>query len=153
MPTIWYHYYIIMYYILLSCRYYYRTYYSFFILPLTRSLSDDPGFVCPGWRSELQYYQIVPWSHIGDSSLRLFIGILVIYFCYLIYPCFHFWYAHWPLSASILLLIYAGLIVDYIYSWYWGLAYIRESISALRIYVTITSPYPWDRALHYICMD
>ena len=57
-----------------------------FILPLTRSLSDDPGFACPGWRSELPYYQIVPRSHIGDSSSRLFIGILVIYFCYLIYP-------------------------------------------------------------------
>jgi len=24
-----------------------------FILPLTRSLSDDPGFACPGLRSEL----------------------------------------------------------------------------------------------------
>ena len=66
-----------------------------FILPLTRSLSDDPGFACPGWRSELLYYQIVPWSHIGDSSSRLFIGILVIYFCYLIYPCFYICYFAW----------------------------------------------------------
>ena len=33
-----------------------------FILPLTRSLSDDPGFACPGWRSELPQYPRVPWS-------------------------------------------------------------------------------------------
>ena len=58
-----------------------------FILPLTRSLSDDPGFACPGWRSELSYCQIVHWIHIGDSSSRPFIGIFVICFCYLIYPC------------------------------------------------------------------
>jgi len=65
-----------------------------FILPLTRLLSDDPGFACSGWRSELPYYQIVPGRHIGDSSSRLFIGILVIYFCYLIYPCCYFCYNH-----------------------------------------------------------
>ena len=48
-----------------------------FLLPLTRSLSDDPGFACPGWRSELPYYQIVPWSHIGDSLSRPFIDIFI----------------------------------------------------------------------------
>ena len=68
-----------------------------FILPLTRSLSDDPGFACPGWRSESPYYQIVPWSYIGDSSSRLVIGILLIYFCYLIYP--HFSYMLWSLTS------------------------------------------------------
>ena len=41
-----------------------------FILPLTRSLSDDPRFASPGWRVELSYYQIVHWIHIGDSSSR-----------------------------------------------------------------------------------
>ena len=67
-----------MYYILVSCLYYYILYIiASFILPLTRSLSDDPGFACPGWRSELPYYQIVPWIHIGDSSSRPFIGIFI----------------------------------------------------------------------------
>ena len=28
---------------------------------------------------------------------------------------------------------------------YWCLAYIHEGISDLRIYVAVTSPYPWDR--------
>ena len=63
-----------------------------FILPLTRSLSNDPEFACPGWRSELPYYQIEPWSHIGDSSSRLFIGIFVLCSYYLIYPCFYICY-------------------------------------------------------------
>ena len=42
-----------------SIYYYYRDYITiiyitaFFILSLTRSLSDDPGFVCSGWRSEI----------------------------------------------------------------------------------------------------
>jgi len=36
-----------------------------FILSLTRSLSDDPGFACPGWRSQISYYQIFHWIHIG----------------------------------------------------------------------------------------
>ena len=34
-----------------------------FILPLTRSLSDDPGFACPGWISELSYCPIVYCAH------------------------------------------------------------------------------------------
>ena len=82
-----------------------------FILPLTRSLSDDPGFACPGWRSELSYCQIVHWIHIGDSSSRPFIGIFVIYFCYLIYPCFHICYDHWPLLQVFLYLFSAEIIV------------------------------------------
>ena len=67
-----------------------------FILPLTRSHSDDPGFACPGWRSESPYCQLVPWSYIEDSSSRLFIGILVIYCWYLLYPCFV--YLLWSLT-------------------------------------------------------
>jgi len=49
-----------------------------FILPLTRSLSDNPGFACPGWRSELSYCQIVHWIRTGDSSSISFIGIIII---------------------------------------------------------------------------
>ena len=42
----------------LTCIIYYRDrtisiYCCFFILPLTRSLSDDPEFVCPGQSSEI----------------------------------------------------------------------------------------------------
>ena len=30
---------------------------------------------------------------------------------------------------------------------YWCLAYICEGISALRIYIAVTSPYPWDQGV------
>ena len=49
-----------------------------FILPLTRSLSDDPEFACPGWRFEISYCQTCHWIHIGDLSPIRFIGILVL---------------------------------------------------------------------------
>ena len=76
-------------YLLLSCLYYYSTYYCLLHFTTHQSLSDDPEFACPGWRSELPNNQILPWSHIGDYlSSSPFIGIFVIYLCYLIYPCF-----------------------------------------------------------------
>ena len=34
-----------------------------FILPLTRSLSDDPGFACPDWRSEIPFAESALESH------------------------------------------------------------------------------------------
>ena len=97
---------VLLLYILLPPSFYHSIVYitASFILPLTRSLSDDPGFVCPDWRSELPYYQIAPWSHLGDSSSALFIGILVIYFFYLICP--YFSYLLWSLTLFLQVFLY-----------------------------------------------
>jgi len=60
----------------------------------------------------------------GDSSSGLFIGILVIYFCYLICPSFS--YLLWSLisSAGILVLISCwNSCVYWDYILYWGLTY------------------------------
>ena len=65
-----------------------------FILPLTRSLSDDPGFACPGWRFEVSYCQTCHWFHIGDLSPIRFIGILILLSFFLICPCFFIYHAH-----------------------------------------------------------
>ena len=57
------------------------------ILSLTRSLSDDTGFACPGWRFEISYCQICHWFHIGDLSPIRFISILILLSYFLICPC------------------------------------------------------------------
>ena len=56
-----------------------------FILPLTRSLSDDPEFACPGWRSELSSCQIFHWIHIV-----IVIDVIPRYLYYLIFNSFYF---------------------------------------------------------------
>jgi len=76
-----------------------------------------------------------------------FIGIFVICFCYLIYLCFHICYDPWPLLQVFLYLFMLDLLCILYIIPVWGLAYIRDSISALHIYVTVASPYPWDRGV------
>ena len=65
---IWYHFYLDMSYIYyLDCTtIVYIT--ASFILPLTRSLSDDPGFACPGWRSQISSCQTSDWIHMYQAS-------------------------------------------------------------------------------------
>ena len=139
-----------MYYILLlSCLNYYSTYYCSFILPLTRSLSDDPGFACPDLRSEISLYQIF-----SEISLRRHPFQILRYLCdlFLLSYLSLFSYLLWSLtffcrySCTYLCWTYCG---SYIYSLYWGLAYIRESIFTQRIYVAVASPYPWDRGVTF----
>ena len=76
MPTIWYHCYRCLIYYYRACITIVHIIASF-ILSLTRSLSDDPGFACPGWRSELSYYPIF----LLDSHRRLIIETLHRYLC------------------------------------------------------------------------
>jgi len=69
---------------------------SSFILPLTRSLSDDPGFACPGWRSELSFWSESPYG----SHRRLIIETIHRYLCalFLLSPLFLYFYLLWSLT-------------------------------------------------------
>ena len=56
-----------------------------FILPLTRSLSDDPEFARPGWRSQILSCQTFHWIHIG-----LVIDVIPRYLYYLVFSSLYF---------------------------------------------------------------
>ena len=78
----------------------------------------------------------------------------MLYFCYLIYPCFHICYDRWPLSAGILVLIscwtsylYGGIVLYWGLTYAWGcfhLAYVRRhnvpvSLGSGR-YIVVSEP-------------
>jgi len=93
-----------------------------------------------------------------SRSLLLLVSISQLLLCISLHVlCFYiFWWCNipvilyyslwWPCTCTILYWnVYchcASASDSYLY---WCLAYIREGISDLRIYVTVTSPYPRDR--------
>jgi len=90
-----------------------------------------------------------------DSHRRLIIETIHRYLCdlFLLSDLSMFSYLLWSLF-SFCRYSCTYLILELLYIWrlflYWGLAYVRKGISALRMYVAITSPYLRDRGITMI---
>jgi len=87
-----------------------------------------------------------------DTNRRLIIyNIVDIYIILSLFPDLSMLpYLSWSVTSflGILVLIYAEIFVYIVFIFlYWGLAYVCEGIFALRMYVAVVSPYPWDQVI------